>query len=269
MHQPQKNYNIKAKKSLGQHFLNSSIVPEWLCDASELHEGINVLEIGPGTGVLTEALLKKKASVLAVETDKRSVDILKERFLDEVKEEQLHILEYDIRNGIPNHVRIKDRSYQVVANIPYYLTGLIIRTFLETPTQPTRMTLLIQKEVAKRIVQNNKSSLLKVAIEVFGTPHYIKTVTRGHFTPAPNVDSAILDIQNITHEKLPIANREGFFQLLRGGFSHPRKQLKGNLRNIYEEEKIKNAFKILSLSDNVRAENLSTEKWLQLQKNIV
>ena len=261
-------FAVPAKKSLGQHFLNSPIVPNWLCDTAQLQKDVPVLEIGPGTGVLTEELLRREVSVLALETDTRSISTLQERFKKQTQTGQLQIYEGDIRDGIPKHPWLLDHHYQIVANIPYYLTGFILRTYLESEQQPRRMTLLVQKEVAQRIARSQKSSLLQVAVQVFGHPRYVRTASRGHFSPAPRVDSAILDITNITHDALPPHTRDSFFALLRTGFAHKRKKLSRNLQTIFPEHDIPAIFHQLNLDQHIRAEALDWHTWIALHHAI-
>ena len=261
-------FAVPAKKSLGQHFLNSTIVPNWLCDTTQLQKDIPVLEIGPGTGVLTEELLRRGVSVLALETDPRSITALEDRFKEQTRTSQLHIYEGDIRNGIPDHPWLVDHQYQVVANIPYYLTGFILRTYLESDRQPQRMTLLVQKEVAVRIARSQKASLLQVAVQVFGQPRYVRTVSRGHFSPAPRVDSAILDIADITHHNITPKDRVHFFTVLRAGFAHKRKRLASNLQTAFPKKDITMIFKEIDLDLNVRAEALDWRAWITLSQTL-
>lgn len=259
-------FAVPAKKSLGQHFLNSTIVPNWLCDTTQLQKDIPVLEIGPGTGVLTEELLRRGVSVLALETDPRSIITLQERFKEQLQTGQLQIYEGDIRNGIPKHSWLVDHQYQVVANIPYYLTGFILRTYLESNRQPQRMTLLVQKEVAVRIARAQKASLLQIAVQVFGQPRYARTVSRGHFSPTPRVDSAILDITDITHNNMAPNDRIHFFTVLRAGFAHKRKRLASNLQTAFPKKDITMIFKEIDLDPNVRAEALDWRTWISLSQ---
>ena len=261
-------FSIPAKRSLGQHFLNSTIVPNWLCDTAQLQKDVPVLEIGPGTGVLTEELLRQGVSVLALETDPRSITALEDRFKEQTRTGQLHIYEGDIRNGIPDHPWLVDHQYQVVANIPYYLTGFILRTYLESDRQPQRMTLLVQKEVAVRIARSQKASLLQVAVQVFGQPRYVRTVSRGHFSPAPRVDSAILDIADITHHNVPSESRGYFFTVLRAGFAHKRKRLASNLQTAFPKKDVPVTFREMNLDPNVRAEALDWRIWIALSKSL-
>jgi len=152
-----------------------------------------------------------------------------------------------------------------VANIPYYLSGYLLRVSLETTPPPTTLVFLMQKEVVARIAKDKKSSLASLSTAVFGTPKYIKTVSRGHFSPSPKVDSAILAITNISHKALPtLEAREKFFALLHAGFGSKRKQLAGNLQALVPKEKVITFLNQQLLPITSRAEDLSITTWLAL-----
>ncbi len=256
-------FYVSAKKSLGQHFLNSPVVPRWLCEAAHLTAGETVLEIGPGTGVLTAELLARGAVVHAVETDERSCEVLARRFTSEIAAKQLYVHHHDIRHDLPeliNHLG----QYKIVANIPYYLSGYILRLCLTHPKHPSSMTLLMQKEVVERITREPKTSLLQLSVNVFGATRYVRTVKPGHFNPPPRVDSAIIHIYSINHEQLPLAQHDTFFQLLHVGFAHKRKQLQSNLRRQYDSATLENAFGVCKIAPTIRAEEVSLATWLHL-----
>lgn len=227
---------FEHKKSLGQHFLTSSVVPRWMCDAGDIKPAETVVEIGPGTGVLTEELLLRGANVIALEADQRAIDVLTERFTNHCESGQLKVLHADVRNFDWTSLGLKNSSYKVVANIPYYLSGLLFRTILENEVQPSTLVFLVQKEVAKRatsdISKGEKESLLSLSIKSFGEPAYIKNVSRGHFTPPPKVDSGIIAVRNISRDNFIDVPTIFFFELLHLGFGQKRKQLLGNLSNI-------------------------------------
>ena len=257
-----------AKKSLGQHFLHEKRVIEDIVRTSGVTKGDRVLEIGPGEGVLTLGLLKAGANVMVIEKDQRLVPILAEKFKKEIKNKQLKLVHKDILEWSVEKIK---KPYKLVANIPYYITGQILRLFLENKNQPDSMTLLVQKEVAERIVaRDKKESLLSLSVKVFGTPKYIKTVGRGAFRPAPSVDSAILNIENIEKNKLNNGlNEEFFFKIIHLGFAHKRKQLLSNLSSVYKKENLLEAFKTCGIDAKVRAEDVSLEKWLKLCEVLV
>ncbi len=196
------------KKSLGQNFLTSVGAINKMVETALSCQGptSTVLEVGPGRGVLTEALLKKFDKVLAVEKDELLAEKLKERFAKEVADGRLQIVTGDILTLTP--VDLKLGNYAIVANIPYYITGHFLKIWLSTQAQPKYMVLMVQKEVAKRIVahstnsswpgRDSKESLLSISVKTYGEPTYIETIKKGSFFPIPKVDSAILKIDNIS-----------------------------------------------------------------------
>lgn len=268
---------MKLKKSLGQNFLKSDKVVKEIVSAGEVKDGESVLEIGPGEGVLTKELLANGAKVIAIEKDDRLIPELQSRFSKEIQTKQLNLIHADILNidtseNIFDHtetVFVRSGGYKLVANIPYYITGQIIRKFLESNKQPTSMTLLVQKEVAERIVaKDGKESLLSLSVKVFGDPIYVRTVSRGVFKPQPKVDSAILHIKNISKEKFNGVDHEFFFKVLHAGFAHKRKQLLPNLSNIFSKEKILEVFEKNMIALKTRAEDLSFEIWIKICKSL-
>jgi 16S rRNA (adenine1518-N6/adenine1519-N6)-dimethyltransferase len=152
-----------AKKSLGQNFLMHAQTAERIVLAADLPENATVLEIGPGTGMLTRALLARAGKVIAVETDDELAPELTETFAEEIAARKLEILHQDIRSF---NTEILPASYHVVANIPYYITGELMRKFLTAEHKPESMTVLVQKEVAERIARNKgKESVLSVSVK--------------------------------------------------------------------------------------------------------
>lgn len=255
---------FQHKKSLGQHFLNSDYAPKKMCDAADIEKRDIVLEIGPGTGILTKELLRRGAKVIALEADLRAISALNETFADEIDNERLIIHHYDVRELNVADFNLKNQAFKVVSNIPYYLSGLLFRSLLDAENQPNTLVFLIQKEVAKRIVDDKKESLLSISIKVFGDPTYICTIKKGHFTPAPKIDSAIISIKNISKDNLQDSSSELFFNILRLGFGQKRKQLLGNLAQDFPRQKIKQTFLELNIPSNIRAENLALYNWIQI-----
>lgn len=256
------------KKSLGQHFLNSEVVPGWMADAGEVSEGDVVLEIGPGTGALTRELLARGAEVKAIETDERAIAALEETFASEIASGQLVVSLGDMRElsaaDVAKRFGLTNRQFKLIANIPYYLSGFLFRTFLESPLQPASIIFLVQKEVAARIARDEKESLLSLSVKVFGTPIYIRTVKRGHFTPPPQIDSAIIKVEGIRQPDLTIAQKTLFFDLIHLGFGQKRKQLLGNLSARFQKTDLTLAFTELTIPLTTRAEDLALPTWLAL-----
>ncbi len=251
---------MKAKKSLGQHFLTSKSAVFSMIEAGELKENELVVEIGPGKGVLTEKLLKK-ANVLAIEKDTDMISLLEEKFQKEIEAKKLKILQMDVLDFNTGDIG----DYKLIANIPYYITGEILRKFLENKNKPKIAVLLVQKEVAERIIaKNDKESILSLSVKFFGKPQILKIVKAGSFNPKPKVDSAILKISQISKESPK--NMDIFFKLVKLGFSHKRKKLSGNLLSLYSKNQIALAFEKLGIDLNSRAEDLKIDDWQKLSE---
>ena len=257
-----------AKKSLGQHFLTSTGAVDAIIDAADIVGDDIVLEIGPGKGVLTEKLVFFAGKVIAVEKDRDLIPVLEEKFKKEIKKGRFELLERDVLEFDPSVLEFYDSKYKLVANIPYYITGQLIRKFLEAKFQPERMVLMLQKEVAERIVaKDGKESVLSISVKAYGTPHYIQTVKAGSFFPIPNVDSAILLIDNISKDFFEdTVSEEDFFKMLKSGFKSKRKKLSSNLTEVADKEKIKEIFEQRGISDNIRAEDIPYLEWKELAK---
>ncbi len=260
---------FQHKKSLGQNFLTSAIVPGWLVAAGEVTADDTILEIGPGTGALTRALLATGARVIAVEADVRVITILETEFTEEIASSKLMLHHGDARELNMSILGLVDHSFKVVANIPYYLSGYLLRTLLEGPVQPTTLVFLMQKEVVERIARDPKESLLSLSVKVFGIPRYLKTVGRGHFNPVPKVDSAILQVSHINRTHFTDLDEMAiFFNLLHLGFGQKRKQLLSNLSHQYDRRYLQDLFQKNNLLLDVRAEVVPLEKWLILFKDL-
>jgi 16S rRNA (adenine1518-N6/adenine1519-N6)-dimethyltransferase len=255
---------MKAKKTLGQHFLKDKNILGKIVDAAEVKPDDFILEIGPGTGTLTELLLQSGARVIAVEKDSILIKELNIKFSKFIKEGRLELIHSDVLNFDPEHF-FASKKYKVVANIPYYITGNILRKFLGNECQPESMTLLVQKEVAERIVaRDKKESLLSISVKVYGNPKIIQTVKRGSFSPMPKVDSAIIHISDISKKNFKKIDEENFFKILKAGFAHKRKVLIKNLESVYSREALEEIFNKCEISLKARAEDLSLEQWLCL-----
>ncbi|MBP9668781.1 MAG: ribosomal RNA small subunit methyltransferase A [Candidatus Pacebacteria bacterium] len=252
----------KRGARLGQHFLTAPWAASALVAAVRIEADVPVLEIGPGTGNLTKELLRTGAHVLAVEKDPLLIDTLHARFSSEIASKQLTILNEDIRNFSPESAGLRAGEYVLAANIPYYITGDIIRTFLTSKNHPARMALLVQKEVAVRIARDKKESILSLSVKVYGTPKYVKTVGKGCFSPPPSVDSAILLVDDISRSQFTQVSEERFFSVVKTAFASKRKMLGGNLKNIVHLDR----FHACNISPQARAESLPLEKWLCLSK---
>jgi 16S rRNA (adenine1518-N6/adenine1519-N6)-dimethyltransferase len=156
-------------------------------------------------------------------------------------------------------------GYVLAANIPYYITGEIIRQFLTAQTQPRTMALLIQKEVAKRIT-STKESILSLSVKAYGTPRIVEKVSRTQFSPPPSVDSAILAVTNISKDFFIDISEDSFFTVVRAGFASKRKFTANNLSVVFDKEKVRSAMLSLSISEKARAEDISLAQWKEMAK---
>ena len=245
---------MRAKKSLGQNFLMHARIAERIVLVAELPPEASVFEIGPGTGMLTRELLKCTKKVIALEADRALFEKLQTDFAEEVRDTRLELIYGDIRLF---DITALPKGYALVANIPYYLTGEIFRMFLSADNQPSTMTLLVQKEVADRIVARDKESILSLSVKAYGTPKREFIVPRGAFWPAPNVDSAVLTIRDISRKHFTSrADEERFFALIHAGFAHKRKFVHSNL--------LEAGFSSGNIPEKARAEDLLLSDWLTL-----
>lgn len=258
---------MRAKKRLGQHFLSAPVYLRAIAEAGGAASGEIVLEVGPGKGTLTEELLRRGARVIAIEKDADLLPLLAEKFKTELASGQLSLILGDILVQDLSSLGLQAGKYAVIANIPYYITGAIIRFFLSNKLQPSRMALLVQKEVAERIARDTKESVLSLSVKCYGTPRFVRMVPRGAFTPAPKVDSAILSITDIgrRHFSSP-AEEERFFVLLHAGFSSPRKMLASNLAKMWGKQVVREALIRANIPEKSRAEDVALPAWLALSR---
>jgi 16S rRNA (adenine1518-N6/adenine1519-N6)-dimethyltransferase len=276
---------IKAKKSLGQNFLKDQKALERIVAAAELKENDNVLEIGPGKGALSRELMKAAGKLIMIEKDDdlaedvaRKFQISNHKYQINSKPQNLNfknraaVISGDILEvNLPEVIEQNDfQNYKVVANIPYYITGKIIRLLFETKYQAKLVVLLVQKEVAERIcAEPGHLSILAVSVQCFGVSEIIAQVPKESFDPQPKVDSAILKIT--PHEKSFFKDKQeekAFFALVKAGFGAKRKTLVNNLFSSLSLDKNEVALilKKVGLQPTQRAQELSTSDWKKLLK---
>ncbi len=261
--------SLPAKKSLGQNFLISPRIVESIVRAGELTEKEVVLEVGPGKGVLTRALINAGALVKAVEKDNRLVPHLTQEFRKEIEEGKLELFHRDILEIKDEEVAtIVGQTYKVIANIPYYITGALMRNLLSASCRPSMMVIMVQKEVATRIMaRDGKESILSIATKAYAEPELVMNVSRGNFFPIPNVDSAVLKLKNIRNPFLTKEEEVRFFEFVKSGFAQKRKKLISNLEAVLDKELLEEKFKKLNLSTNTRAEELGVDVWMKLARD--
>ncbi|MBU0999228.1 ribosomal RNA small subunit methyltransferase A [Patescibacteria group bacterium] len=269
------NKKPKAKKSLGQNFLKSEMILRKIVEAGEIKRKDVILEIGPGRGALTKQLLGSSDQVLAIEKDRELIEFLKEKFKKEIEDNppshkatdgqrKLILINEDILDFNLKY-KLLAKSYKLIANIPYNITGAILKKFLTTENQPESMILMVQHEVATRILaRNKKESILSISVKAYGEPKMVAKVDKRYFSPAPKVNSAIISIKNISHKifKENDINEEKFWEMVKAGFAHKRKKLSSNLKVL----KYIGNFSVETLG-NKRAEDLSLADWIELTKN--
>lgn len=252
---------------LGQNFLKDDSVVKKIVETAGLVAGDFVLEIGPGKGILTEELAKYAGKVLAIEIDGILIEPLTKKFNSKKNVEIIHenILNINLAELIEQ--KFQDKNYKVIANIPYYITSPIIRLFLESETPPSEMILMVQKEVAERIVAGSgQMSILAASVQYYADAEILFEVGKENFDPMPEVDSAVIRISRITKNKEDRIKTNDFFRIVKAGFSAKRKTLINNLSNSLHLDKniVEEKIKKVGLKPTVRAQELSIENWKKL-----
>lgn len=261
-----KAYDLHARKGLAQHFLVDGGVVKQILAAADLSPSDTIIEVGPGLGVLTGELVKSAGQVIAIELDHRLAGLLKEKM---ASSDNLAVINEDVLKTDPAQLLtpLGVSDYKVVANLPYYITGAVIRHFLEASLKPRLMVLMVQREVAKQITAKpGEMSLLSVSVQLYGAPKIAAKVPARAFYPAPDVDSAVLRIDVYPQPKVAVNNVDEFFRLVKAGFSANRKQLINSLSHGLDLPKTE----VLPLLEKAgidpkrRAETLTIEEWVKL-----
>lgn len=262
-----KKYGLRPNKRLGQNFLLDEAALRRVTDAAGILGGETVLEVGPGLGSLTRHLAVKASQVIAVELDPNLIAPLREVLssFDNVTVVQGDILKLD-----PSEL-VHESNYLVAANIPYYITSALIRHLLETPIQPKRMVLTLQKEVATRICASPpEMSLLALSVQVYGNPQIAARIPAGAFYPPPQVDSTIIRIELYPTPVIPPPYTNTFFKLAKAGFAQKRKTLRNALSAGlgWSKDQTEQILGDLGLDSHRRAETLSLEEWGKLSRQV-
>ena len=266
-------HHMRPNKSFGQNFLVDRSVLMRIVEAAEIDAGDAILEVGAGTGVLTRELAKRARQVVAVELERDMLALLEETTggYSNVKLLARNLLYLD-----PLEV-FGQAPYKLVANLPYYITAPTFRHFLESANPPRLLVVMVQYEVAQRIIAGpGDLSLLGVSIQFYGQPEIIARVPAHAFYPAPKVDSAIVRVEVKPQAPLAPEERKSFFRVVQAGFSQRRKQLHNSLahglpRHIDKgsaQEDVRSWLAAANIDASRRAETLSIEEWLRLWKCI-
>ncbi len=256
-------HHMRPNKSFGQNFLIDRAVLQRIIEAAEINAGEQVLELGAGTGVLTRELARHARRVVAVELERDMLSLLAETTRNFANVE---LIERNLLYVDPAAI-FGAEAYKLVANLPYYITAPTFRHFLESANPPRLLVVMVQYEVAQRIVAApGDLSLLGVSIQFYGKPDIVAHVPARAFYPAPKVDSAILRVD--LKDEVPLAHeqRDSFFRLVQAGFSERRKQIHNSLaRGLHRKDaEVQAWLKAAGIDPGRRAETLSIEEWLQL-----
>ncbi len=257
---------ITAKKSLGQNFLVNQGIVQKIIDAADIKKGDIILEIGPGTGILTKELAHRTGNVIAIEKDRDLIEDLRNKFPD------IQVLEDDILKFDPAKYLAPNTKFKLMGNIPYYITSHLLRTIFESANwrmaRPELIVLMIQKEVAQRIMAKPPDmNILALSVQFYSKPEIVAQVSRGSFRPEPNVDSAVIKLTP-TETNLTKTEADNLFKVIRAGFSSKRKKLINNLSVFRSPDELKEILSKISIPEKVRAENLSIDDWVKLQNEL-
>lgn len=274
-----RRHNLNLKKSLGQNLLIDSAHLARIAGAADLETADTVLEIGPGLGALTHHLAERAGRVIAVELDQRLVPILRAEFAGQPHVSFVHGDILELSPAELTRMLGPDQSgtasaaepYKVVGNLPYYITSAVIRHVLESLPPPTLAVLLVQEEVARRMVaQAGAMSLLAVSVQFYARPRALHKIPAGAFLPRPKVDSRVVRLDVRTQPAVPEVEPARFFQIVRAGFSQKRKQLRNSLSAGLSctKEQAEQWLASSGIEPRRRAETLSLQEWGLLTRTV-
>ena len=272
-----KKYNVSANKNLGQNFLIDEDTVETIVEASEINKDDLVIEIGPGLGTLTSYLLQNAGKVIAIELDYKMIQILNERF---TLYNNLEIINQDVLKLNLNDIIKKEKeenkfkNVKVVANLPYYITTPIIMNLLEKELDLDLITIMIQKEVAERIVAkpgSKYSGAITYSVYYYSEPTSVKIVPNTSFIPSPKVDSEVIKLQIRKKPIVEVKDKNIFFNIIKNSFMQRRKTLVNSLSNspyFSSKEEIKKILKKLNIDENIRGEKLSIQEFANIANSL-
>ena len=265
-------YHITANKNLGQNFLINDEVIEKTIEAANISNEDLIIEIGPGLGTLTSKMVEKAKKVIAVELDRKMIIILKERFslyenLEIINEDILKVDLQKIINKEKQENKIK--TVKIVANLPYYITTPIIMKLLEERLEIESITVMVQKEVAERLLAKpgeKNAGAITYSVAYYAETEKVIEVKNDSFIPAPEVDSEVIKLTLRKSSPVKVKNEEKFFKLIKVSFMQRRKTFLNGVSNsgIVEKEKLKEILEELGIPENIRGENLSLEQFAKI-----
>lgn len=268
-----KKYHIHANKKLGQNFLIDDAVVEKTIEAADITKEDLIIEIGPGLGTLTKELLEKAKKVIAIELDEKMIPILQERFFLYQNLELVHqdILTVPLKEYIEKEENI--REVKIVANLPYYITTPIIMKLLEDRLPVKTITVMVQKEVAKRLTAQTGDKLcgaITYAIEYYCETKEVIEVPRQSFMPAPEVDSEVIQLILRDKPKVQVKDEKFLFSLIKASFMQRRKTLLNGIGNsgLIEKNKLKEIMQKMNLPETTRGENLTLEQFAEIAERV-
>lgn len=261
-------YSFRFSKSLGQNFLVDKNFVDKIVDAADV-SGKNVIEIGPGIGTITYEMAKVAKKVVAIEIDDSLIPIIEENMEEFDNFDLIHedILKADLEKIVAEE--FAGESFKVVSNLPYYITTPIIEKLVTSNLPCTDMTIMVQKEVADRMLATEKDkeySSLSVFVKYYSDAKKVTNVPKSVFMPQPKIDSTVLklDLRKYTDD----VDEAKLFSLIHAGFNKRRKTILNSLSDAVEKDKLRLAFEKLGIKDNLRAENLSLDDFINLAKII-
>ena len=270
-----KKYGITANKNLGQNFLIDESVIIDACDSANINKEDLVIEIGPGLGTLTKYILERAGKVICVELDERMIDILKERFFLYENFEIINedILKVDLHKLIKEEKNGNIKNVKIVANLPYYITTPIIMKLLEERLDLQSITVMVQKEVAERLIAvpgEKFTGAITYSVYYYADSENVRIVDKSSFIPEPSVESEVINLKIRENPSVNVNNEELFFKLIKIAFMQRRKTLVNSLSNsgFIEKNKIIEILKQLNINENIRAEKLSIQDFANIANKI-
>ncbi|HJJ10894.1 MAG TPA: 16S rRNA (adenine(1518)-N(6)/adenine(1519)-N(6))-dimethyltransferase RsmA [Clostridiaceae bacterium] len=272
-----KKYNISANKSLGQNFLINDSVVNKIVESAEITKNDLVIEIGPGLGNLTEFLLEKAGKVIAIELDQRMLEILNDRFslYDNFEIINEDVLKVNLNELISKNKNSEIKNAKIVANLPYYITTPIIMKLLEEKLDIETITVMVQKEVADRLIAipgEKLSGAITYSVYYYATSENVTIVENNSFIPEPEVDSEVIKLSIRKNPPVELLDEDQFFKTVKASFMQRRKTLINALVNggiLKSKQDAKKLFDDLNMNYNTRGESLSIEMFAEISNYIV